>query len=127
MGPFCIQLLALKSFSVTALALYSCLQQACQLQAEQHGKVPRTFPAGNSLDLMSRLIDISALAAHLKVLKGEGQADGIEAQLLQAPRNGGKVLGQAIVALAQVAGRCQPSIEPVPAAFSRGERRQAGA
>ena len=56
--------------------------------------------------------------ARLKVLEGEGQADGVEAQLLQAPHNGGKVLGQAVVALAQVARRCQPGIEAIPAALS---------
>ena len=53
---------------------------------------------------------------HLKMLEGEGQADGVEAQLLQAPHNGGKVLGQAVVALAQIAWRCKPSIEAIPAA-----------
>ena len=64
---------------------------------------------------------------HLKVLEGEGQANGIKAQLLQAPHNGGKVLGEAVVALAQVARRCQPSVESIPTAVSGLQDGQAAA
>ena len=64
---------------------------------------------------------------HLKVLEREGQADSVEAQLLQAPHNGGKILGQAVIPLAQIARRCQPSIEAIPAALSGLQDGQAGA
>ncbi len=57
------------------------------------------------------------MRAYLEVLEGEWQADGIEAQLLQAPHNGCKVLGKAVVAPAQVPWRCQASVEAIPASL----------
>ena len=57
----------------------------------------------------------NAVVAHIEVLEGEGQADGVEAQLLQAPHDGVKVLGQAVIALCQVPWTCQACIEAIPA------------
>ena len=54
------------------------------------------------------------MAMHLEMAEGEGQPDRIEAQLLQAPDNGGKVLRHAVVPLAQVAWRSQSCIEAIP-------------
>ena len=82
------------------------------LQGEQHGGF------SSPLHCWQVKYQISAFVTHLKMLEGEGQTNGVEAQLLQAPYNGGKVLGQTVEALAQVARGCQPSIEPVPAALS---------
>ena len=54
----------------------------------------------------------------MKVLEGEGQADCIESQLLQAPDNSVKVLRQTVIALAQVPRSCQACIEAEPAPAS---------
>ncbi len=51
----------------------------------------------------------------MEVLEGERQTDSIEAQLLQAPHNGVKVLRQAVIALAQISWSCQACIEAKPA------------
>ena len=54
----------------------------------------------------------------MKVLEGEGQADCIKSQLLQAPDNSVKVLRQTVIALAQVPRSCQACIEAEPAPAS---------
>lgn len=49
------------------------------------------------------------------MLEGEGQADSVEAELPQAPDDGRKVLTEAVIALGQVARRCETGVESKPA------------